>query len=195
MTIAGATPMSAELREITLPLDPTVVETLAAGDHVLLTGVALAARDAAHQRMSELLAAGKPLPFPIAGETIYYVGPSPARPGAVIGSAGPTSSYRMDPYTPQLLALGLRGMIGKGKRSQAVVEAIASYHAVHFGAVGGAGALLARRIRRVEVVAWDDLGAEAVQWLWLERFPVVVINDAVGRDLYDHVTPGMSAEE
>ncbi|HEX8996595.1 MAG TPA: FumA C-terminus/TtdB family hydratase beta subunit [Ktedonobacterales bacterium] len=187
--------MSAEPREITLPLDPAVVETLAAGDHVLLTGVALAARDAAHQRMSELLAAGQPLPFPIAGETIYYVGPSPARPGAVIGSAGPTSSYRMDPYTPELLALGLRGMIGKGKRTRTVVEAIASHHAVYFGAVGGAGALLARRIRRVEMVAWEDLGAEAVQALWLERFPVVVINDTAGRDLYDQVAPGMSAEE
>lgn len=187
--------MSSEPREIALPLDTAVVDTLIAGDHVLLTGAVFAARDAAHQRMSELLAAGQPLPFPIAGETIYYVGPSPARPGAVIGSAGPTSSYRMDPYTPQLLALGLRGMIGKGKRSQAVVEAIASHHAVYFGAVGGAGALLAQRIRRVEVVAWDDLGAEAVQSLWLERFPAVVINDVAGRDLYDQVAPGMSAEE
>lgn len=187
--------MSLEPREITLPLDPAIIETLAAGDHVLLTGPALAARDAAHQRMHDLLASRQPLPFPIAGEVIYYVGPSPAKPGAIIGSAGPTSSYRMDPYTPELLALGLRGMIGKGKRSQSVVDAIARYHAVYFGAVGGAGALLARCIRRVEPVAWEDLGAEAVQRLWLERFPVVVINDATGQDLYDQVAPGMSAEE
>jgi fumarate hydratase subunit beta len=187
--------MSQEPREITLPLDPAIVETLAAGDHVLLTGPALTARDAAHQRMHDLLAAQQPLPFPIAGETIYYVGPSPAKPGEIIGSAGPTSSYRMDSYTPELLALGLRGMIGKGKRSQPVIDAIARYHAVYFGAVGGAGALLAQRIRRVELVAWDDLGAEAVQRMWLERFPVVVINDAAGRDLYDQVAPGMSAEE
>ncbi|HEU0025742.1 MAG TPA: FumA C-terminus/TtdB family hydratase beta subunit [Ktedonobacterales bacterium] len=187
--------MSQEPREITLPLDPASASALAAGDHALLTGPVLTARDAAHQRMRELLASQRPLPFPIAGETIYYVGPSPAKPGEIIGSAGPTSSYRMDPYTPELLALGLRGMIGKGKRSQPVVDAIARYHAVYFGAVGGAGALLARRIRRVELVAWDDLGAEAVQRMWLERFPVVVINDAAGRDLYDQVAPGMSAEE
>jgi fumarate hydratase subunit beta len=187
--------MSQEPREITLPLDPASVETLAAGDHALLTGPALSARDAAHQRMHDLLAAHQPLPFSLAGESIYYVGPSPAKPGEIIGSAGPTSSYRMDPYTPELLALGLRGMIGKGKRSQSVVDAIAHYHAVYFGAVGGAGALLARRIRRVELVAWEDLGAEAVQRLWLERFPVVVINDTAGRDLYDQVAPGMSAEE
>jgi fumarate hydratase subunit beta len=187
--------MGQEPREITLPLDPAIVETLTAGDHVLLTGPALAARDAAHQRMHELLAAQQSLPFSIAGEVIYYVGPSPTRPGAIIGSAGPTSSYRMDPYTPELLALGLRGMIGKGKRSQPVVEAIARYHAVYFGAIGGAGALLAQRIRRVEPVVWDDLGAEAVQRMWLERFPVVVINDTAGRDLYDQVAPGMSAEE
>lgn len=182
-------------REITLPLDTAVVDSLTAGDQILLTGAVLAARDAAHQRMHDLLAAGEPLPFTIAGETIYYVGPSPARPGEIIGSAGPTSSYRMDPFTPELLERGLRGMIGKGKRSQAVINAIAHYRAVHFGAVGGAGALLARRIRRVEPVAWDDLGAEAVCRLWLERFPVVVINDASGRDLYDQAAPGMSAEE
>ncbi len=187
--------MSGEPREITLPLDQASVDSLVAGDHVLLTGPVFSARDAAHQRMHELLAAQRPLPFPIAGETIYYVGPSPARPGAIIGSAGPTSSYRMDSSTPELLALGLRGMIGKGKRSQPVIDAIARHHAVYFGAVGGAGALLARRIRRVELVTWEDLGAEAVQRLWLERFPAVVINDAAGRDLYDQVAPGMSAEE
>ncbi len=187
--------MSLVPREITLPLDPAIIDTLVAGTHVLLTGPVLSARDAAHQRMHDLLAAQQPLPFPIAGEVIYYVGPSPARPGEIIGSAGPTSSYRMDSYTPELLAIGLCGMIGKGKRSQSVVEAIARYRAVYFGAVGGAGALLARRIRRVDLVAWEDLGAEAVQRLWLERFPAVVINDSMGRDLYDQVAPGMSAEE
>ncbi|HZC07783.1 MAG TPA: fumarate hydratase C-terminal domain-containing protein, partial [Ktedonobacterales bacterium] len=129
----------------------------------------------------------KPLPFSITGETIYYVGPSPAAPGEIIGSAGPTSSYRMDEFTPELLTLGLRGMIGKGRRSSDVIAAIKRSQAVYFGAIGGAGALLARRIRRVEPVAWDDLGAEAVTRLWFERFPVVVINDTAGHDLYDEV--------
>jgi fumarate hydratase subunit beta len=183
--------MSLDLREITLPLDPATIASLTAGDRVLLTGDVIAARDAAHARMQELLAAGKPLPFPIAGQVIYYVGPSPAKPGEIIGSAGPTSSYRMDSYTPALLALGLRGMIGKGKRSREVIEAIARWGAVYFGAVGGAGALLAHRIRKVEPLAWEDLGTEAVQRLTLERFPVVVINDVAGRDLYDQIAPGM----
>ena len=178
-----------------LPLDATTIAGLHAGDQIALTGPVLGARDAAHQRMHDLLAAGKPLPFEIAGETIYYVGPSPAQPGHVIGSAGPTSSYRMDAYTPELLALGLRGMIGKGRRSREVVEAIKRYGAVYFGAIGGAGALLARRIRKQEPVAWDDLGAEAVVRLWLEAFPVVVINDASGNDLYDNVIgPGLVDE-
>lgn len=182
-------------REIQLPLDRAVILTLHAGDRVTLTGPVLAARDAAHQRMHDLLAAGASLPFSIAGETIYYVGPSPALPGEVIGSAGPTSSYRMDSYTPELLTLGLRGMIGKGRRAPAVVEAIRMAGAVYFGAVGGAGALLARRIRRVEPVAWDDLGAEAVSRLWFERFPVVVINDTYGHDLYDEVIGPGPADE
>ncbi len=178
-----------------LPLDAVAVAGLRAGDQVALTGPVLGARDAAHQRMHDLLAAGESLPFEIAGETIYYVGPSPAQPGHVIGSAGPTSSYRMDAYTPELLALGLRGMIGKGRRSREVVEAIKRHSAVYFGAIGGAGALLARRIRQQEPVAWDDLGAEAVVRLWLEAFPVVVINDASGNDLYDNVIGPGSADE
>jgi fumarate hydratase subunit beta len=178
-----------------LPLDAATVAGLHAGDQVALTGPALGARDAAHQRMHDLLAAGESLPFEIAGEIIYYVGPSPAQPGHVIGSAGPTSSYRMDAYTPELLALGLRGMIGKGRRSREVVEVIKRHGAVYFGAIGGAGALLARRIRQQEPVAWDDLGAEAVVRLWLEAFPVVVINDASGNDLYDNVIgPGLVDE-
>ncbi|MGH2502066.1 MAG: fumarate hydratase C-terminal domain-containing protein, partial [Ktedonobacterales bacterium] len=150
------------VRELALPLDPTVILSLHAGDQVTLTGPTLAARDAAHQRMHELLQAGELLPFSLDAETIYYVGPSPARPGAVIGSAGPTSSYRMDSFAPELLALGLRGMIGKGRRSREVIEAIKERQAVYFGAVGGAGALLARRITRVESVAWEDLGSEAI---------------------------------
>ena len=178
-----------------LPLDATTVAGLRAGDQVALTGPVLGARDAAHQRMHDLIAAGEPLPFEIAGETIYYVGPSPAQPGHAIGSAGPTSSYRMDAYTPELLALGLRGMIGKGRRSRDVVEAIRRHGAVYFGAIGGAGALLARRIRKQEPVAWDDLGAEAVVRLWLEAFPVVVINDAAGNDLYDNVIGPGPADE
>jgi fumarate hydratase subunit beta len=178
-----------------LPLDGATIAGLRAGDQVTLTGPVLAARDAAHQRMHDLLAAGEPLPFEIAGETIYYVGPSPAQPGHVIGSAGPTSSYRMDAYTPELLALGLRGMIGKGRRSREVVGAIKRHGAVYFGAIGGAGALLARRIRQQEPVAWDDLGAEAVVRLWLETFPVVVINDASGNDLYDNVIGPGPADE
>lgn len=182
-------------RELRLPLGPADILTLHAGDRVTLTGPALAARDAAHQRMHDLLAAGEPLPFSVTGETIYYVGPSPALPGEVIGSAGPTSSYRMDSFTPELLGQGLRGMIGKGRRSREVIEAIARARAVYFGAVGGAGALLARRIRRVEPVAWDDLGAEAVTRLWLERFPVVVINDAFGHDLYDEIIGPGPADE
>jgi fumarate hydratase subunit beta len=178
-----------------LPLDTATLAGLRAGDQVALTGPVLGARDAAHQRMHDMLATGEPLPFAITGETIYYVGPSPAQPGHVIGSAGPTSSYRMDAYTPELLALGLRGMIGKGRRSREVVEAIKRYGAVYFGAIGGAGALLARRIRGQEPVAWDDLGAEAVVRLWLEAFPVVVINDASGNDLYDNVIgPGLVDE-
>ena len=182
-------------RDIQLPLEPAVILTLRAGDRVTLSGPVLAARDSAHERMHDLLSAGKPLPFSITGETIYYVGPSPAAPGQVVGSAGPTSSYRMDSYTPELLAQGLRGMIGKGRRAPEVVEAIRQAGAVYFAAVGGAGALLARRIRRVEPVAWDDLGAEAVTRLWLDRFPVVVINDASGRDLYDEVIGPGPADE
>lgn len=182
-------------RAVRLPLEPTETLALRAGDRLTLSGPVLAARDAAHQRMHDLLAAGASLPFEIAGATNYYVGPSPARPGSVIGSAGPTSSYRMDAFTPELLARGLRGMIGKGRRSPEVVRAIQRHQAVYFGAVGGAGALLARRIRAQEPVAWDDLGAEAVVRLWLDAFPVVVINDAHGGDLYDNVIgPGADDE-
>lgn len=187
--------MIQQAREIQLPLDEATARSFTAGERILLTGDVLTARDAAHQRMHDMLSAGQTLPFTVRDQVIYYVGPTPARPGHVIGSAGPTSSYRMDPFTPDLLALGLRGMIGKGKRSRAVIAAMERYGAVHFGATGGAGALLARCIRLVETVAWEDLGTEAIMRLRLERFPVVVINDCYGRDLYDEITPGLDGDD
>lgn len=171
-------------RSLRVPLDEAVIQELRAGDQVLLSGTLLTARDAAHKRLTEALAAGEPLPVDLRGQVIYYVGPAPAKPGAVIGSAGPTTSGRMDPYTPTLLAAGVRGMIGKGYRGDEVREAIARHGAVYFAAVGGSGALLARRITAAEVVAYDDLGPEAIYRLTVSDFPVVVVNDAQGGDLY-----------
>ena len=173
-----------EPRRLTLPLDADAVESLRAGDQVLLTGTLLTARDAAHKRLVEALAAGEPLPVDLRGQVIYYVGPAPARPGAVIGSAGPTTSGRMDPYTPALLAAGVRGMIGKGLRSEAVREAIVRHRAVYLAAVGGSGALLARRITAAEVVAYADLGPEAIYRLTVVDFPAIVVDDCHGGDLY-----------
>jgi fumarate hydratase subunit beta len=170
---------------LTTPLSLQDVESLRAGDRVLLSGTVYTARDAAHARLVALLAEGKPLPFTPEGQVIYYVGPTPPRPGRPIGSAGPTTSGRMDSYTPALLAAGLRGMIGKGSRSAEVREAMVKHKAVYFGATGGAGALLARRIRSAEVVAWEDLGPEAVRRLVVEDFPLVVIDDVHGNDLYE----------
>lgn len=166
------------------PLAEKDVVRLRAGDEVLLSGEVYTARDAAHRRMVECLDRGEPLPFPLSGAVIYYVGPTPAPPGKVIGSAGPTTSGRMDAYAPRLIALGLKGMIGKGTRSAEVVAACQEHRAVYFGAIGGAGALLARRIRAVELVAWEELGPEAVRRLRVEDFPVVVVNDCHGGDLY-----------
>jgi fumarate hydratase subunit beta len=154
------------------------------GDKVLLTGVIYSARDAAHKRLFDLILAGKSLPIDIRGQVIYYVGPAPAKPGKPIGSAGPTTSYRMDAYAPKLMELGLKGMIGKGNRSAAVVEAIQKNKAIYFGATGGAGALLAKSIKKAETVAYEDLGPEAIQRMEVEDFPVVVINDSKGNDLY-----------
>jgi len=168
-----------------LPLSDADVEALRAGDSVLLTGGLYTARDAAHRRMVETLSKGEPLPVDIRGQVIYYVGPTPARPGAVIGSAGPTTAVRMDPYTPTLLEAGLRGIIGKGGRGTQVREALQKHRAVYFLAVGGAGALLSKRIKRVEVVAYDDLGTEAMRRLEVEEFPVVVCNDIHGGDLLE----------
>lgn len=173
------------LLDITPPLTDEVLARLHAGDHVTITGVIYTARDAAHKRLVEALNQGKPLPFDIRGQIIYYVGPSPAKPGQVIGSAGPTTSYRMDPYTPPLLAAGLKGIIGKAGRGPAVREALVKHKAVYFGAVGGAGALLARFIKSAEVIAYEDLGTEAVRRLVVEKFPVIVVNDIYGGDALD----------
>ena len=170
---------------ITSPLEPAVIERLRAGDQVSITGILYTARDAAHKRLLQALDSGEKLPFDIRGQTIYYMGPTPGRPGQVIGSAGPTTSGRMDAYTPRLLAEGLKGMIGKGGRSPAVKEAIRKHKAIYFAAIGGAGALIAKRIKKAEVIAYEDLGAEALRRLEVEDFPAIVINDIYGGDLYE----------
>jgi fumarate hydratase subunit beta len=169
---------------IELPLTRDKAAGLRAGTAVYLSGVIYTARDAAHKRLIELLDQGKELPFPLEDATIYYVGPTPAPPGRVIGSAGPTTSYRMDAYTPRLLGLGLRGMIGKGKRSVEVVEAMKRSGAVYFGAIGGAGALLADCIKAADLVAFEDLGPEAILRLRVEDFPAVVVIDSLGNNLF-----------
>ncbi|MCL0063888.1 Fe-S-containing hydro-lyase [Dehalococcoidia bacterium] len=172
-------------QRIRLPLHAEVIEKLRAGDQVRINGIIYSARDAAHKRLVEALDRGEKLPFEIEGQTIYYMGPSPPRPGRVIGSAGPTTSGRMDVYAPRLMEVGLKGMIGKGSRSQEVKDAMRRYKAVYFAAIGGAGALIAKSIRKVEVVAYDDLGAEALRRLEVEDFPATVINDIYGDDLYE----------
>ncbi|MBU2027035.1 MAG: Fe-S-containing hydro-lyase [Proteobacteria bacterium] len=172
-------------RNITLPLSDDILETLHAGDELLLTGAMYVGRDAAHKRMIETLQAGEPLPVDLKGQVIYFMGPTPARPGKAIGSAGPTSSYRMDAYSPRLMAEGLKGMIGKGMRSKEVKEAMKKHKAVYLGAIGGAGALFAGCIRKVEVVAYDDLGPEALRRIEVRDFPVTVVNDIYGGDIYE----------
>ena len=175
-------------KHITVPFDKETAKSLKAGDYVYLTGVLYTARDAAHKRMDEALNNGDKLPIDIEGNVIYYMGPSPAREGRPIGSAGPTTATRMDKYTPRLLDLGLTGMIGKGKRQPKVKEAIVRNNAVYFAAVGGAGALLSQRILKSDVVAYDDLGTEAIRRLEVENFPVIVVIDSEGNDLYERVT-------
>lgn len=170
--------------ELVTPLDDEAVEKLRVGDRVLITGVLYTARDAAHQRMADLLARGKDLPFDIRGQVIYYVGPSPPRPGSPIGAAGPTTSYRMDAHSPRLMEAGLKGMIGKGMRSQEVIGAMKRHRCVYMAAVGGAGALLSKCVKKAEIVAYEDLGPEAVRRLEVENFPAIVINDIRGNDLY-----------
>lgn len=167
-----------------LPLRAEDVQMLRAGDTVFLTGEIYTGRDAAHKRLAALLDAGQPLPIDLKGQTIYYVGPAPASPGHAVGSAGPTTSYRMDAYTPRLLQMGLRGMIGKGMRDEAVRQAMQRYGAVYFGAVGGAAALISRHIKKSEVVAYPDLGPEAIHRFTIEHFPVIVLMDAHGGNLY-----------
>jgi len=171
--------------KITTPLSDDVVEQLHAGDGVTITGTIYVGRDAAHKRMIEALDEGEPLPFDPQGQIIYYMGPSPAKPGKPIGSAGPTTSYRMDPYAPRLMEVGLKGMIGKGNRSLPVREAMQTHKAVYFAAIGGAAALIAKSIKEAEVIAYDDLGAEALRRLRVEDFPAIVVNDIYGGDAYE----------
>lgn len=170
---------------LTTPLDKETARSLKAGDSCLLSGVIYAARDAAHKRLCELLSQGRELPLELKDSVIYFVGPTPEKPGEVIGSAGPTTSYRMDAYSPLLIAQGQTGMIGKGKRGPEVVEAMKKYGAVYFGAIGGCGALLGRCVKRSEIVAYEDLGAEAIRRLEVENFPVIVVIDSEGNNLYE----------
>ena len=170
---------------IKAPISDEDAKNLRAGDYVYITGTIYTARDAAHKRMAEALAEGKPLPVDMKNNIIYYMGPSPAREGRPIGSAGPTTASRMDKYAPDLLDLGLKGMIGKGKRSDAVKAAIIRKGAVYFAAVGGAGALLSQRIKSSEVIAYDDLGTEGIRRLEVENFPVIVVIDSEGNNLYE----------
>ena len=172
-------------KKINLPLNDEIVRNLHAGDMVYLTGIIYSARDAAHKRMIETLQKGEQLPFNIENAVIYYLGPTPAREGRVIGSAGPTTSSRMDKYTPVLLDLGLKGMIGKGKRSGEVIESMQKNNAVYFAAVGGAGALLSQAIKSSRVIAYDDLGTEAIREMYVEDFPAIVVIDSTGNNLYE----------
>ena len=171
--------------KITTPLTREAVKNLKAGDSCLISGVIYTARDAAHKRLCELVEAGKELPMNVADSIIYFVGPTPAKPGQAIGSAGPTTSYRMDAYSPTLIAQGLTGMIGKGKRGPEVVAAMQEHGAVYFGAIGGCGALLSKCIKKAEIVAYEDLGAEAIRRLEVEDFPAIVIIDSEGNNLYE----------
>lgn len=173
-----------EAKRIQVPLTDEVVTELKAGDSVLISGVVFTARDTAHKRLAQLLEQGEELPVDLKGQIIYYVGPSPARPGRIIGSAGPTTSGRMDLYTPLLLRHGVKGLIGKGLRSDAVRKALQENRALYMAATGGAGALLAKRIKAAEVVAYHELGPEAIHRFVVEDFPVTVINDSYGNDLY-----------
>ena len=171
--------------KVTAPMTREQARALKSGDSVLLSGVIYTARDAAHKRLCELVAAGKELPLDVKDSIIYFVGPTPPKPGEPIGSAGPTTSYRMDAYSPTMIAQGQTGMIGKGKRSPEVIAAMKECGAVYFGAIGGCGALLSRCIKKAEIIAYEDLGAEAIRRLEVENFPVVVIIDSEGNNLYE----------
>ena len=176
--------MSTTIR-LSPPLSDADVEGLQIGDRVLISGAIYTGRDAAHKRLADLIQAGEALPIDLQGQIIYYVGPSPAKPGMAVGAAGPTTSYRMDAYAPELIRLGLKGMIGKGARNQEVRDAMKQYKAVYFAAIGGAGALMAQAIKKAEIIAYDDLGPEAIRRLEVEEFPAIVVNDIQGNDLYE----------
>ena len=174
-----------EMIRIRTPLTDKTVKDLKIGHQVLINGIIYTGRDAAHKRLVDLLQQGKPLPFDLSGQILYYVGPTPPRPGQAIGSAGPTTSYRMDTYAPALIEKGLKGMIGKGARSKEVIDAMKKHKAVYFAATGGAGALISKRIKKAEIVAYEDLGTEAIRRLEVEDFPATVVNDIYGNDLYE----------
>lgn len=174
-----------EIKKISLPLNDKIIESLHAGDNILLTGYIYTGRDAAHKRLCKLLDDGKELPFDIENQTIYYVGPAPAKPGYVIGPAGPTTSYRMDAFTVPLLEKGLKGMIGKGLRSTEVIENIIKHKAIYFAAIGGAAALISKSIKSKEIICYEDLGTEAIQKLYVKDFPAIVVIDSNGNNLYD----------
>lgn len=173
------------VKRVVTPLNDLEISELKCGDSILLTGTIYTARDAAHKRLIELIEKGEELPFDLKGETIYYVGPTPPKPGMVIGSAGPTTSYRMDAYAPKLLDLGLKGMIGKGLRNEEVIESIKRNKAIYFGAIGGAAALIGKSIVKSEVIAYEDLGSEAIRRLEVKNLPLVVIIDSLGNNLYE----------
>ena len=176
--------MMQEAISIETPLTDEAVQKLKTGDRVLINGYLYSARDAAHKRLVELLEKGEKLPFDISGQIIYYVGPTPPKPGMPIGSAGPTTAYRMDAYAPSLIEKGLKGMIGKGIRGEKVINAMKKYKAVYFAATGGAGALISKAIKEAEVIAYEDLGTEAIRRLLVNDFPAIVVNDVYGNDLY-----------
>jgi fumarate hydratase subunit beta len=175
-------------KQVHTPMTKEIIRHLKAGDQVLISGILYTGRDAAHMRLYESLLKGEPLPFQLEGQIIYYVGPAPTKPGEIIGSCGPTTSYRMDSMTPLLLEHGLKGMIGKGKRSQEVMESMIKEGAVYFAAIGGAGALIAKSVESVEVIAYDDLGPEAIHKLVVKDFPCVVVVDAYGNNMYETET-------
>ena len=181
--------------KVTAPMTREQARALKSGDSVLLSGVIYTARDAAHKRLCELVEQGKELPLDVKNSIIYFVGPTPAKPGQVIGSAGPTTSYRMDAYSPTMIEQGQTGMIGKGKRSPEVIAAMKKHGAVYFGAIGGCGALLSKCIKKAEVIAYDDLGAEAIRRLEVEDFPVIVIIDSEGNNLYETGRAAFLAQE
>jgi fumarate hydratase subunit beta len=183
------------IKDVTTPLSDADVESLKSGDRVRITGVLYTARDAAHGRLWPLIQDGQPLPIDVRGQIIYYTGPSPARPGEIVGSIGPTTGGRMDKFTPALLRLGLKATMGKGARAQPVKDALRQYKGVYFGAIGGAGAVLSRFVTRVEIVAYEDLGTEAIRRLEVENFPAIVINDCHGGDLYQDGMKAYAREE